>query len=81
MQGTEERRLRRMNNTPQGGVIEGNAADEALMEIRGDFINLTWIYFVDNIHYTSHQNLVILRIIHIVQAYSDTLNNKVKRRK
>ena len=35
MQGDEERRLRRMGNTPQGGVIEGNAADDALMMIRG----------------------------------------------
>ena len=26
MQGAEERRLRRMGNTPQGGTIEGNAA-------------------------------------------------------
>ncbi|MBN2061774.1 MAG: hypothetical protein JW882_15285 [Deltaproteobacteria bacterium] len=31
MQGTEERQLRRMNNTPQGGAIEGNAADDTLM--------------------------------------------------
>ncbi len=31
MQGTEERRLRRMSNTPQGGVIEGNAADDAFL--------------------------------------------------
>jgi len=31
MQGAEERRLRRMSNTPQGGEIEGNAADDALM--------------------------------------------------
>jgi hypothetical protein len=33
MQGAEERQLRRMkrSNTPQGGVIEGNAADDALM--------------------------------------------------
>jgi len=34
MQGAEERRLRRMGNTPQGGVIEGNAADDTLMVIR-----------------------------------------------
>jgi len=31
MQGAEERRLRRMSNTPQGEAIEGNAADDALM--------------------------------------------------
>ena len=31
MQGTEERRLRRMSNTLQGGAIEGNAADDALL--------------------------------------------------
>jgi hypothetical protein len=34
MQGAEERRLRRMNNTPQGGVNEGNTADDALPMIR-----------------------------------------------
>jgi hypothetical protein len=34
MQGDEERRLRRMGNTPQGGAIEGNAADDALLVIR-----------------------------------------------
>ena len=31
MQGAKERRLRRMSNTPQGGAIEGNAADDALL--------------------------------------------------
>jgi hypothetical protein len=31
MQGAEEQRLRRMGNTLQGGAIEGNAADDALM--------------------------------------------------
>ena len=35
MQGAEERRLRRMSNTPQGGAIEGNAADDALMVDQG----------------------------------------------
>ncbi len=35
MQGDEERRLRCMVNTPQGGAIEGNAADDAFMMIRG----------------------------------------------
>jgi len=35
MQGAEEKRLRRMSNTPQGGAIESNAADDALMGIRG----------------------------------------------
>ena len=46
MQGVEERagckelsinnrQLRRMNNTPQGGAIEGNAADDSLLVIRG----------------------------------------------
>jgi len=29
MQGAEERRLRRMTNTSQGGATEGNAADHA----------------------------------------------------
>ena len=31
MQGAEERRLRRISHTSQGGAIEGNAADDALM--------------------------------------------------
>jgi hypothetical protein len=31
MQGAEERRLRRIKNTPQGEAIEGNTADDALM--------------------------------------------------
>jgi len=35
MQGTEERRLRRMSNTLQGGAIKGNAADDALMVDQG----------------------------------------------
>jgi hypothetical protein len=35
MQGAEERRLRRMSNTPQGGAIEDNAADDALMVDQG----------------------------------------------
>ncbi|MBW1941268.1 MAG: hypothetical protein JRJ51_00355 [Deltaproteobacteria bacterium] len=35
MQGAEERRLRRMNDTPQGGAIEGNAADDTLMVDQG----------------------------------------------
>ena len=35
MQGAEERRLRRMNFTPQGGEIEGNAADDTLMVDQG----------------------------------------------
>jgi len=44
MQGAEERRLRRMNYTPQGGAIEGNAADDILMVDQG-----VSIYF-DNLH-------------------------------
>jgi len=35
MQGAEERRFRRMNFTPQGGAIEGNAADDILMVDQG----------------------------------------------
>ena len=35
MQGAEERRLRRMSNTPQGGTTEGNAIDGALMVYQG----------------------------------------------
>jgi len=42
MQGAEERRLRRMgSNTPQGGAIEGNAADDALMVDQGVILVLT----------------------------------------
>jgi len=37
MQGAEERRLRHMTNTPQGGASEGNAADDALPVIRATF--------------------------------------------
>ena len=43
MQGAEERRLRRMSNTPQGGAIEGNAADDALMVDQGDLWSLSWL--------------------------------------
>jgi len=46
MQGAEERRLRRMDNTPQGGAIEGNAADDALMVIRGFFKATPIINFI-----------------------------------
>jgi hypothetical protein len=35
MQGAEERQLRRINNTLQGGAIEGNAADDTLMVDQG----------------------------------------------
>jgi hypothetical protein len=35
MQDAEERRLRRMNNTPQGEAIEGNVADDTLMVDQG----------------------------------------------
>jgi hypothetical protein len=41
MQGAEERRLRRMGNTPQGGAIEGNAADDVLLVIRDNCFVLT----------------------------------------
>jgi hypothetical protein len=37
MQGAEERRLNRMGNTPQGGAIQGKAADDALMVDQGRF--------------------------------------------
>jgi hypothetical protein len=36
MQGAEERRLRRIRNTPQGGESEGNTADGFLMVDQGD---------------------------------------------
>ena len=42
MQGAEERRLRRMNYTPQGGAIEGNAADDTLMVDQGMLPDLTF---------------------------------------
>ena len=35
MQGAEERRLKRISNTPQGEVIEGNAAEDTLMMDQG----------------------------------------------
>ena len=35
MQGAEERRLRRIDHTPQGGALEGNVADDALMVNQG----------------------------------------------
>jgi hypothetical protein len=41
MQGAEERRLRRISNTPQGEAIEGNAADDALMVDQGGLFLLT----------------------------------------
>ena len=42
MQGAEERRLRRISNTPQGEAIEGNAADDALMVDQGATSALSW---------------------------------------
>jgi hypothetical protein len=36
MQGAEERRLRRIINTLQGGAIEGNTADDTLMVDQGE---------------------------------------------
>jgi hypothetical protein len=41
MQGGEERRLRRIGNTPQGGAIEDNAADDILMVDQGLLYALT----------------------------------------
>ncbi len=41
MQGAEERRLRRMRNTLQGGALEGNAADDAWMVDQGSISRLT----------------------------------------
>ena len=35
MQGAEERRLRRISNTPQGEATEGNTADDSLMVDQG----------------------------------------------
>jgi hypothetical protein len=32
-----------MSNTPQGGAIEGNAADDALMVDQGDLWSLSWL--------------------------------------
>ncbi len=40
MQGAEERRVSVWNNTPQGGAIEGNTADDALMVDQGQTLNL-----------------------------------------
>ena len=40
MQGAEERQLRRINNTPQGEAIDGNAADDALMVDQGGRLSL-----------------------------------------
>lgn len=41
MQGAEERRLRCIRNTPQGGVIEGNAADDILVADQEGAVVLT----------------------------------------
>ena len=53
MQGAEERRLRRMNYTPQGGAIEGNAADDTLMVDQGLSSSVDTITFATyNFHHT-----------------------------
>jgi len=41
MQGAEERRLRRMTNTPQRGANEGNTADDALPVTKDEQFVLT----------------------------------------
>ncbi len=41
MLGAKERLLRRRGNTPQGGAIEGNTTDDALMAIRVSSMALT----------------------------------------
>jgi hypothetical protein len=41
MQGAEERRLRRISHTPQGGASEGNAADDILTVDQGQIHLLT----------------------------------------
>ena len=49
MQGAEERRLRRMGNTPQGEAIEGNAADDVLLVDQGLRTLLQFNLLSDNI--------------------------------
>jgi len=44
MQGAEERRLRRINNTPQGEATEGNTADDSLMVDQGQCDALTFLF-------------------------------------
>ena len=46
MQGVEERRLRRMSNTPQGEATEGNAADDILMVDQGGMFSIDILYVV-----------------------------------
>ena len=41
MQDAEERRLRRINNTPQREVIDGNEADDTLLVDQGSDLLLT----------------------------------------
>ena len=48
MQGAEERRPRRINDTLQGGAIEGNAADDILMVDQGYIPVLTLHTFIVN---------------------------------
>ena len=49
MQGAEERRLRRMDNTPQGGAIEGNTADDTFLVVRVMKIGLSLITYYDKV--------------------------------
>jgi hypothetical protein len=37
-----------MSNTPQGGAIEGNAADDALMVDQGEAVTLTSTTILDS---------------------------------
>ena len=46
MQGAEERRLRRINNTPQGEATEDNTADDSLMVDQGVRFYLTIVVFL-----------------------------------
>jgi len=43
MQGAEERRLKRINNTPQGEAIDGNTADGILMVNQGEQESIEFI--------------------------------------
>jgi hypothetical protein len=60
MQGAEERRLRRMSNTPQGGAIEGNAADDGLMVDQG--YSFAWLILPNyGIFKSSKSEAVLIR--------------------
>jgi hypothetical protein len=76
MLGVEERRLRRMSYTPQGGATEDNAADDILMVNQGSFNDLR-NYNDGNLHEIYRQIAISFFVCHGLIFVSCNLSNSL----